>query len=379
MSNIRLFIVDDSEETRGLVRRYIEIGEEFQVVGEAGSGKEALEKLRVTDTDIVLMDINMPNGNGLETTEEISKKYPHIVVVIMSVQREAEYLKKAMLSGAREYIIKPFNMDSLTLTINSAYNTEMERRRLLGATKEKEDKKGTITTFYSSKGGVGKSLIASNYAVMTAKLKKEKTILVDMDLLFGDIGLLLDAKSRQNIFTLIEEGEKIDEELIKKHISSYKENLDLLLSPSSPELAEVVKGSHVEELLMVLRSLYDHVVIDTTNDFSETTIMALDLSNKIYYISTPDLLSIKNTKVGLEVMNSLSYKEGKISVMINQDGMYGGLDKAEIKKILSYEIGVFVPQDIKTVGESISSGEPIGYEKKLVKSKIYKALENMVK
>lgn len=379
MSNIRLFIVDDSEETRGLVRRYIEIGEEFQVVGEAGSGKEALDKLRVTDTDIVLMDINMPNGNGLETTEEISKKYPHIVVVIMSVQREAEYLKKAMLSGAREYIIKPFNMDSLTLTINSAYNTEMERRKLLGATKEKEDRKGKITTFYSSKGGVGKSLIASNFAVMTAKLKKEKTILLDMDLLFGDIGLLLDAKSRQNIFTLIEEGEKIDEELLSKHITPYKENLDLLLSPSSPELAEVVKGSHVEELIMALRAIYDHVIIDTTNDFSETTIMSLDLSDKVYYISTPDLLSIKNTKVGLEVMNSLNYKDGKISVMINQDGMFGGLDKAEIKKILSSEVGVFIPYDIKTVGESISSGEPIAYEKKLVKSKIYKAFENMVK
>lgn len=379
MDKIKIFIVDDSEDTRALVKRYIEFNERFEVVGEAASGKETLEKLRQIKPDVILMDINMPNGNGLETTEEISKKYPEVVVVIMSVQREAEYLKKAMLSGAREYIIKPFNLEVLNQTVISAYEKEKERFNPNEEIVKSKSVDGKIISFYSSKGGVGKSIIASNYALFLSKMQKEKVILVDFDLLFGDIGLLLDIKSRLNSFTLVEEAGEIDFEKISKNISNYSENLDVLLSPSSPEYAEMVKSKDIEAILLELKNYYKYIIVDLSNDFNETTLMSLDLSYYVYYVSTPDLLSVKNTKVGLEVLDSLSYKDEKVRLVINQQGVYKGLDNNDIRKIILKNIFHSLPYDQKTVCESVLSGDMIASESRMLNSKIYKSLEKFAK
>lgn len=379
MDKIKIFIVDDSEDTRALVKRYIEFNERFEIIGEAASGRETLEKLRLIKTDVILMDINMPNGNGLETTEEISKKYPDIVVVIMSVQREAEYLKKAMLSGAREYIIKPFNLETLNQTIISAYDKEKERVKPIENIVKRKDLDGKVISFYSSKGGVGKSILSSNYALFMSKLKTEKVILIDFDLLFGDIGLLLDIKSKINSFTLIEDNGEIDIEIIKKHLYNYSDNLDILLSPSSPEYAEILKGKDIEAIIIELKKYYKHIIIDLSNDFNETTLMTLDLSDHIYYVSSPDLLSIKNTKVGLEVLDSLNYRDEKVKVIINQNGIYKGLESNDIRKIIAKSIYCSLPYDQKTVCDSVLTGEMIAEERKLMKSKMYKALEKFVK
>lgn len=374
-----MFIVDDSEDTRALVKRYIEFNDRFEIIGEAGSGAETLEKLRLDRPDVILMDINMPNGNGLETTEEISIKYPEIVVVIMSVQKEAEYLKKAMLSGAREYIIKPFNLEILNQTIISAYDKEKERFKPMEEIVKSKSLDGKITSFYSSKGGVGKSIIASNYALFMSKIANEKVILVDFDLLFGDVGLLLDVKFRQNAFTLVEDSGDMDYEKISKHVFNYSDNLHVMLSPSSPEYAEMVKSKDVEAILLELKKHYEHIIVDLSNDFNETTLMSLDLSDYIYYVSTPDLLSIKNTKVGIEVLDSLSYRDDKVRIIINQTGVYKSLENNDIRKIISKNIYYSLPYDQKTVCDSVLSGEMIASENKMMKSKMYKSLEKFVK
>ncbi len=379
MDKIKIFVVDDSVETRGLVKRYIEFNESFEVVGEAGSGEETLEKLRLIKPDIVLMDINMPNGNGLETTEEISKKYPEVIVVIMSVQKEAEYLKKAMLSGAREYIIKPFNLEILNNTIMSAYDKSKDRIKNFDSSKTKEEINGEIIAFYSSKGGVGKSILASNYGLLLSKLQDEKVIIVDFDLLFGDIALLFDIKSRVNVFTLVEEGDDISMNNIYRNIYHYSDNLDILLSPSSPEFAETIKGKNIENIILELKKNYQHIIIDLSTDFNETTIMSLDLADYINYISTPDLLSVKNTKIGMEVLNSLNYKDEKVRLVINQSNVYKSLEAADIKKILNRSIYFSVPYDQKAVNESILTGQMIGEESKIIKSKVYKAIEKFMK
>lgn len=124
---IRIIVVDDTDETRTLVSRYLEFNDRFELVGIASNGKEAIEEIEDKTPDVVLMDINMPEMNGLEATEYISNNFPSVVVIIMSVQSEVDYMKKAMLSGAKEYIIKPFTIDDLNQTIISTYDKVFER------------------------------------------------------------------------------------------------------------------------------------------------------------------------------------------------------------------------------------------------------------
>lgn len=117
---LRVLIVDDVADTRTSIRRLLDFEEDFEVVGEAGDGEKALKKARELLPDCILMDINMPRVDGIEATRLISTELPAIVVVIMSVHGEQEYLEQAVLVGARGYLIKPFTSDELVATLRRA-------------------------------------------------------------------------------------------------------------------------------------------------------------------------------------------------------------------------------------------------------------------
>lgn len=137
MDRIRVLIVDDTKETIDLVKKVLQIEQDkFEIVGEASHGEEALELIPILEPDIVLMDINMPVMNGLEATEKISIEHPQVAVIIMSVQGETEYLRKAMLCGAKEYIVKPFNYNTLLETIVVTYTKNMEELQQLNAAQQ---------------------------------------------------------------------------------------------------------------------------------------------------------------------------------------------------------------------------------------------------
>lgn len=123
-SKIRVMIVDDILETRQNLKRLLELEDDMEVIGEAGDGEEALAKASQLKPDIVLMDINMPVLDGIQATERMSLKYPQIAVIILSVQGEQEYLRKAMTAGASEYLTKPPGSEELVQTVRNVYGTE---------------------------------------------------------------------------------------------------------------------------------------------------------------------------------------------------------------------------------------------------------------
>ena len=73
------------------------------------------------------MDINMPDMDGIAATERMSAEVPDAAVVMMSVQGEADYLRRSMLAGAREFLVKPFSSDELTASIRQVYARELEK------------------------------------------------------------------------------------------------------------------------------------------------------------------------------------------------------------------------------------------------------------
>lgn len=158
---IRIIVADDTEETRQLVGRYLEFNDRFELVGTAENGQEAIEKVEVLMPDIVLMDINMPKMNGLEATEYIANHFPRIIVIIMSVQSEVDYMKKAMVSGAKEYIIKPFSIDDLNQTIISTYEKVKDRVQMSAPLEQSTNMKGTshVMAMFSSKGALENQLL----------------------------------------------------------------------------------------------------------------------------------------------------------------------------------------------------------------------------
>ncbi len=124
---IRVLIVDDIPETRDHLTKLLGFETDIEVVGAAASGREAIEMAKELTPDVVLMDINMPDMDGIAATERLSAEVPTAAVVMMSVQGEADYLRRSMLAGAREFLVKPFSSDELTASIRQVYTREREK------------------------------------------------------------------------------------------------------------------------------------------------------------------------------------------------------------------------------------------------------------
>src|ERR1043165_6431945 len=117
---IRVMIVDDVSETRENVRKLLQFESDVDVVGVARTGKEAIQTSQELNPDVVLMDINVPDMDGIGATEAIRAKQPTVQVIILSVQNDNNYMRKAMLVGARDFLTKPPMGDELISAIRRA-------------------------------------------------------------------------------------------------------------------------------------------------------------------------------------------------------------------------------------------------------------------
>ena len=358
MEKIKLVIVDDSYETRNNLRQLLSFDKRFEVIGEAENGEEAIYIVKESKPDIVLMDLNMPVIDGIRATEEITLNVPETTVIIMSVQGETEYVRKAMTAGARDYLCKPFNVDELSDTIVKTYNLESKRRERVAAPRAQEDIKSNVFTVFSTKGGVGKTTIASNLAVSLARSTKKKVALVDLDLQFGDIAIMLNVSAKNTISDLVKEFGQLDKNLLEEYMVTHFSGVKVLPAPVKPEYAEYITGNHVERIINTLRESFNYIIVDTSASFHESVLAALDMSDRILLVSTLDLPTIKNIKAGLDVMDTLHYPVEKIHIVLNKASEQYGIKYKDFESTLHQAIWSYVPEDNQTVVTSANKGFP---------------------
>lgn len=358
MEKIKVIIVDDIAETRNNIKGLLSLEKSIEVIGEAVNGEEAVFITKEARPDIVLMDINMPVMDGIKATEQITLNVPETAVIIMSVQGENEYLRKAMSAGAREFISKPFSSDELVRTITNTYDMQLKRREVTSAGKTVEEVKSKIITVFSTKGGVGKTTIASNLAVSIARSSKKRVALVDLDLQFGDVAVMLNVSVKNTISDLIKEVNQMDSDSISDYMVTHFSGVRVLPAPIKPEYAEYITSAHVEKILQVLKESYHYIIIDTSASFHETVLTSLDMSDRIFFISTLDLPTIKNVKSGMDVMESLHYPQDKISIILNKASEQFGIKYKDFENTIKHPIWSYIPEDSQTVVSSANKGFP---------------------
>lgn len=379
MNKIKILIADDIEETRSVIKKILNLEDDlFEIVGEAANGEEVLSIIPKVNPDVVLMDINMPVLNGLEATERITEEFPNVIVVIMSVQAENEYLKKAMFHGAKEYIIKPFNYDTVVSTITSTFE-KYKNRKVKQSKNDEETRAGEVVAFFSSKGGVGKSVLALNSAIVLSKTGDKKVLLVDMNLQFGDIAIMVNQYNKKTILDAIDDNNLDSYENIKPYLNKYNENLDMIFAPGKPEAAEYISKDNIEKLMKAVKNRYDVIIVDNGINFNDNTLHVLDLADKILFVSTMEIIALKNTKLGFKVMQSLGYDKDKVKLVINRFTTAYGITKAEVEDAFKDRIFASIPDEEKIVSFSVNKGQPFCDDSKHNKLKIGKAIDELCK
>jgi pilus assembly protein CpaE len=362
MKRIRVLIVDDISETRESIRRLLEFEPDIEVIGEAGSGSEGLRMSEDLSPDIVLMDINMPEMDGIRTTELLALRAPESSVIIMSVQAEQAYLRRAMMAGAREYILKPFTSDELASAIAKVYELERRKREALGGqplqtnSKVNRTRDGNILSFFSTKGGVGKTTLASNLAVELARSGKWRILLIDLNLQFGDVGVFLNLVPKRSIADLTQSGNLQFSE-IQSFLLTHTSGVQVLAAPTRPEYAELVTIEQIEQILKEVKPHFDFILLDNVSRFEETSLLTLDLADQIFLVVAMDVPALKNTKLSLETMSGLNYMD-KVQVVLNRSSREMGLDLVDVEKSLNFKVSHEIASDGKTLVNAVNKGIP---------------------
>jgi len=362
MAPITVLIADDIAATREDIKRLLYFEEDIEVVGEAGDGEEAVMLASELKPDVVLMDVNMPRVDGIEATERISVNVPQCAIIIISIQGEQEYLRKAMAAGARDYLVKPFSSKELANAIYRVSESQRKRNIFLSpslsavSTLTLPVKKGRIISFFCTKGGVGKTTLACNMAVALAQDYKKKVVLVDLDLTSGDVAVMLNLSPKNTIADMVQEQENLDTQLVESFLIQHLSGLKVLPAPLSPEQAELVKAEHIEQLLKILKDNYEYIIIDTAPVYTDINLSVLEASDRILLTLNQDLTTLKHVKKAQEILKALNY-DAKIRTVLSQQSSEG-LKIKEIEKNLGISLTSIVPEDFKTVKSAINKGVP---------------------
>jgi len=373
---IRVLIVDDISETRENVKKLLQFEADVDVIGIARTGKEAIQVSQELNPDVVLMDINMPDMDGIAATEAIRAKQPAVQVIILSVQSDQNYMRKAMLVGARDFLTKPPMGDELISAIRRAgemVRTEKTKSVQIQAVVASGNQgvlsgfggpKGKIVTVYSPKGGAGCTTLAVNLA-LTLNNDDTRVALVDGNFQFGDVAVFINEQGKNTVLDLAPRAEELDPEIVEevmvKHAAS---GLHILAAPSRPEHAERISSAQFSKVLEFLTQIYAYVVVDTASLLTDVTLAAIDLSDLIVLVTTQDIPSIKNCRLFLDLLQTLGVERNRILFIVNQYDKRTNITPERIAENLKQEVALSIPLDEPTATKAVNRGVPFMLDNK---------------
>jgi pilus assembly protein CpaE len=365
---IRVLIVDDVAETRENIRKLLQFESDLEVVGAANSGRSGIEAAKELRPDVVLMDINMPDMDGITATELIRQQNPASQVVILSVQGDPNYMRRAMLAGARDFLTKPPALDELTAAVRRAGKMAHQERAKTAvmpgmagsgiALQAASGIFGKVIVVYGPKGGTGTTTIAVNLAI-TLQSEETRVALVDGNLQFGDVAVFMNEQVRNSILDLAPRAEELDPEVVNNVMLTHSASgVRLLAAPNRPEYAENVSGEQYGKVVKFLRTMFSYIIIDASSALTDIVLAAMDACDLVILITTQEIPAIKNARLFLDLADVLGIKRKQILFVMNRFDKRIGITPEKVGESFKQEVAAVIPFEDRVVVPSVNRGVP---------------------
>lgn len=350
-----IVIAEPSVELRA---KLVEVVPDDDIV-EATSLDEAKSSLKAARNRgrIAVLGPGLALADVLAFAEEVERERDGAATLLVTQSLEPSLLRQALRSGVDDVLTVSATAEEWSEAVSRARATIAAEHDVATGGPESSSR-GRIVSVFSTKGGCGKSLVASNLAVLAAERLQRRTALVDLDLQSGDLAIMFQVMPALSIFDAALDADRLDEEALEGYFTGHRSGVSLLAAPLEPSLAEQVEPDGVSTILELLPKMFPLTIVDGPPLFSDQMLVALDASDDIILVGSMDVPSIKNLKLAISTLTQLGHPRHQLKIVLNRADSKVGLRTNEVEKSLGVEIDVQIPSS-RDVPLSINQGTPL--------------------
>jgi pilus assembly protein CpaE len=347
--SVRLFVTGNCDGLEPLLDA-LNQHDDVEVVGYSEHVADAFAPLAGGHLQVVLhgtRDAHLPVHDIASIRE-----HTQAPLILLASGESSQLLNEALETDVADVLLLPQLADNVVFAVRKAAHTgrRLEAEGGVG-------KRGRILTVFSPKGGTGKTVTATNLATAFAKYEKKRTLLIDLDLQFGDAAIMLGLEPEKTIYDLVVAPGELDSEKLAGYTTRHTSGVDVLPAPLRPEDAELVTEPKVNRLLEVARGSYDLIVVDTSPFFHGPMLATLDRTDELLVLCGLDVPTLKNVKLAQHTLDLLSFPASRVRFVLNRSNSKVGMKQSEVESALGVKIAFEMPSD-RAVPLAVNRGTP---------------------
>lgn len=329
---------------------------EVELVGTAADPTKVGSKLAESGAQVVLHGTTATDHVPTDEIEAIRGITAAPIVLVTSASANA-ILSQALAAGIFDVVLLPQLTDGIVFTIKKAHS--LAAGRPTGpSSKESRGLEGKTVTLFSPKGGSGKTVLACNLAATFARHQKRKTLLLDLDLQFGDVAIMMGIEPEKTIYDLVMARRELDPDALAGYVTVHQSGVHVLPAPMRPEDAELVTEERLAHLFAVAKETYDVTIVDTPPFFHGPVLSTLDRTDQLLLVGSMDVPAVKNIKLTMQTLDLLHYPKERRHLLLNKSGSKVGLKSSEVERALDFKVEFEVPVE-REVAVSVNRGVPL--------------------
>jgi pilus assembly protein CpaE len=308
---------------------------------------------------VVVLGPSCADDASLARVEKLIHEHPEVGAILVTGDVSTELFRRALRAGIKDVLPAPVDTSQLTESVRRIVGTLHAVRRTDAPASEEREQRADVITVFSTKGGAGKSVLAANLAVSLARRSDRPVVLVDADLQFGDIAVMLKLAPQHTIVDAVGSLERLDASLLQNLLVRHEPSgLYVLPAPLEPAFADQINAADMVHVVELLRTFAGHIVVDTPAYFNDVVLSLIEISDDVLLVAGMDIPNIKNVKIGLQTLRLLNTPVSKLRLVLNRANSKVKLDVSEVERTLQLKADALIPSDI-AVPQSVNKGTPV--------------------
>ena len=346
-SQIRIYLIGSCDGF-GALRDQLADHPELDLVGESDHVGQATAALAGGHLDCVLFATRESTFPSAEVAAV--REHTRAPLIMVGSGEAGTMLEQALDADISDVLLLPQLTHNVVFAIRKAAHVRRQTQAAAGRT-------GRVMTVFSPKGGTGKTTVATNLAAAFAKREGRRTLLLDLDLQFGDAAIVLGLEPEKTIYDLVTAPGELDSEKLAGYVTKHPSGIDVLAAPLRPEDAELVTEGKVTSLLEVARGSYEAIVVDTSPFFHGPMLATLDRTDELLVLCGLDVPTLKNVRLAMQTLELLSFPASRMRYIMNRANTNVGLKTREVETALKVKVAHELPSD-GAIPLTVNRGNP---------------------